>query len=78
MPPGLGPGLEETLSGLGVYPVTQLGENLGLVVDEGEGLKLSTLWPCSAYDWAGAGSAFFSCFCLGEAVMPGRGRGVRG
>ena len=74
----MGPGLDGLLSGLGVYPVTQLGENLGLAVAERDGLKLSTFWPCSAYDWAGTGSAFFSGFCFGEAVMPGTGGGARG
>lgn len=51
----------------GLYPETQLGENLGLVVAGLEGLKLSTLWPCRGDDWAGAGVSFFSVFWGGEA-----------
>lgn len=51
----------------GLYPGTQLGENLGLVVAAREGLKLRTLWPCRGDDWAGAGVSFFSVFWGGEA-----------
>lgn len=57
----------------GLYPGTQLGENLGLVVAGLEGLKLRTLWPCSGDDWAGAGVSFFSGFWGGEARIPRRG-----
>lgn len=51
----------------GLYPGTQLGENLGLVLAVREGLKLSTLWPCRGDNWAGTGVSFFSCFWGGEA-----------
>lgn len=66
-------GVDGLLRG-GLYPGTQLGENLGLVVAGREGLKLSTLWPCSGDDWAGAGVSFFSGFWGGEAWMPAKGR----
>lgn len=56
----------------GLYPGTQLGENLGLVVADREGLKLSTLCPCRGEDWAGAGVSFFSGFWGGEAWIPAK------
>lgn len=57
-------GVEGLLRG-GLYPGTQLGENLGLAVAGREGLKLSTLCPCRGDDWAGAGVSFFSGFSVG-------------
>lgn len=64
-PPALFVG--DGLLSVGLYPGTQLGENLGLLEAVREGLKLSTLWPCRGDDWAGAGASFFSGFWGGDA-----------
>lgn len=57
----------------GLYPGTQLGENLGLAVDGREGLKLNTLCPCRGDDCAGVGISLLSCFSLGgEAWISAR------
>ncbi len=56
-----GPPAEELLRG-GLNPDTQLGENLGLVLEGRAGLKLSTFCPCSGDDCTETGASFISCF----------------
>lgn len=56
------PPAEEGLLKDGLYPETQLGENLGLVLEGLAGLKLRTFCPCRGEDWTDTGASFVSCF----------------